>query len=56
MMYTTVKMLVAEFKPGRQSREDYACPGRYVTVALQEMVNKVHIIMTDRRVTVINKR
>ena len=28
------------FKPGRQSREDYACHGRYVTVALQEMVKK----------------
>ena len=50
--YATVKRWVAEFKRGRQSLEDDSHPGRPVTVATQEMVNKVHdIVMTDRRVT-----
>ena len=43
---------MAEFKRGRQSLEDDPRPGRPVTVATPEMVNKVHdIVMTDRRVT-----
>ena len=47
--YATVKRLVAEFKCGRQSLEDDPRPGRPVTVATPELVNKVHdIIMTDR--------
>ena len=50
--YATVKRWVAEFKRGRQSLEDDPRPGRPVTVATPEMVNKVHdIVMTDRRVT-----
>ena len=50
--YATVKRWVAEFKCGRQSLEDDPHPGRPVTVATPEMVNKVHdIVMTDRRVT-----
>ena len=45
-------MWVVEFKRGRQSLEDDPRPGRPVTVATPEMVNKVHdIVMTDRRVT-----
>ena len=52
--YATVKRWVAEFKRGRQSLEDDPRPGRPVTVATPEMVNKVHdIVMTDRRVTVL---
>ena len=47
-----MKRWVAEFKRGRQSLEDDPRPGRPVTVATPEMVNKVHdIVMTDRRVT-----
>ena len=50
--YATVKRWVAEFKGSRQSLEDDPRPGRPVTVATPEMVNKVHdIVMTDRRVT-----
>ena len=50
--YATVKRWVVEFKRSRQSVEDDTCPGRPVTVAMPEMVNKVHdIVMTDRRVT-----
>ena len=50
--YVTVKRWVAEFKHGRQSLEDDPRPGKPVTVATPEMVNKVHdIVMTDRRVT-----
>ena len=50
--YATVKRWVAEFKRSRQSLEDDPRPGRPVTVATPEMVNKVHdIVMTDRRVT-----
>ena len=50
--YATVKRWVVEFKRGRQSLEDDPHPGRPVTVATSEMVNKVHdIVMTDRRVT-----
>ena len=50
--YATVKRWVAEFKRGRQSLENDPRPGRDVTVATPEMVNKVHdIVMTDRRVT-----
>ena len=50
--YATVKRWVAEFKRGRQSLEDDPRPGRPVTVATPEMLNKVHdIVMTDRRVT-----
>ena len=50
--YATVKRWVGEFKRGRQSLEDDVRPGRPVTVATPEMVNKVHdIVMTDRRVT-----
>ena len=50
--YATVKRYVVEFKHGRQSLEDDPRPGRPVTVATPEMVNKVHdIVMTDRRVT-----
>ena len=50
--YAIVKMWVAEFNCGRQSLEDDARPGRPVTVATPEMVNKVHgIIMADIRVT-----
>ena len=50
--YATVKRWVAEFKRGRQSLEDDPRPGRPVTVATPEMVNKIHdIVMTDRRVT-----
>ena len=46
--YATVKRWVAEFKIGRQSLEDDR-PGRPVTVATPEVVNKVHdIVMTDR--------
>ena len=49
--YATVKRWVAEFKHGRQSPEDDPRPGKSVTVATPEMVNKVHdIVMTDRRV------
>ena len=51
-LYATVKRWVAEFKRGRQSLEDGPRPGRPVTVAMPEMVNKVHdIVMTDRRGT-----
>ena len=47
--YATVKRWVAEFKRGRQSLEDDPRPGRRVTVATPEIVNKVHdIVMTDR--------
>ena len=47
-----MKRWVAEFKRGRQSLEDDPRPGRTVTVATPEMVNKVHdIVTTDRRVT-----
>ena len=50
--YATVKRWMAEFKRGRQSLEDDPRPGRPVTVATPEMVNKVHdIVTTDRRVT-----
>ena len=50
--YAKVKRWVAEFKGSRQSLEDDPRPGRPVTVATPEMVNKVHyIVMTDRRVT-----
>ena len=50
--YATVKRWVVEFKHSRQNLEDDPCPGRPVTVAMPEMVNKVHdIVMTDRRVT-----
>ena len=50
--YATVKRWVVEFKCGRQSLEDDPRPGRLVTVATPEMVNKVHdIVMTDRRFT-----
>ena len=50
--YATVKRWVAEFKCDRQSLDDDPRPGRPVTVATSEMVNKVHdIVMTDRRVT-----
>ena len=50
--YATMKRWVAEFKRGRQNLEDDPHPGRPVTVATPEMVNKVHdIVMTDRRVT-----
>ena len=50
--YATVKRWVAEFKRGRQSLEDDPRPGKPVTVATPEMVNKVHdIVMTDRQVT-----
>ena len=50
--YATVKRWVAELKRGRQSLEDDPHPGRPVTVATPEMVNKVHdIVMTDRQVT-----
>ena len=50
--YATVKRWVAEFKRGKQSLEDDPHPGRPVTVATPERVNKVHdIAMTDRRVT-----
>ena len=47
--YATVKRWLAEFKRGRQSLEDDPRPGRPVTVATPETVNKVHdIVMTDR--------
>ena len=50
--YATVKSWVAEFKSSRQSLVDDPHPGRPVTVATPEMVNKVYdIVMTDRRVT-----
>ena len=50
--YATVKRWVAEFPRSRQNLEDDPRPGRPVTVATPEMVNKVHeIVMTDRRVT-----
>ncbi|XP_013380694.1 putative uncharacterized protein FLJ37770 [Lingula anatina] len=50
--YATVKRWVAKFKQGKESIEDDAHPGRPVTVATPEMVNKVYdIVMTDRRVT-----
>ena len=50
--YATVKRWVVEFKCGRQSLEDDPRPGRPVTVAMPEMVNKVDVIITtDRRVT-----
>ena len=50
--YATVKRWVAEFKRGRQRLENEPRPGRPVTVAKPEMVNKVHdIVMTDRQVT-----
>ena len=50
--YATVKRWVAEFKHGRQSLEDDPRPGRPVTIATPEIVNKIHdIVMTDRRVT-----
>ena len=50
--HATVKRWVAEFKRGRHSLKDDPRPGRPVTVATPEMVNKVHdIVMTDRRVT-----
>ena len=50
--YATVKRWVAEFKCGRQSLEDDPRPGRPVSVAMPEMVNKVHdTVMTDRPVT-----
>ena len=50
--YATVIRWVEEFKRGRQSLEDDLRPGRPVTVATPEMVNKFHdIVMTDRRVT-----
>ena len=40
LSYATVKRWVAEFKRGRQSLEDDPCPGRPVTVATPEMVNR----------------
>ena len=47
-----MKRWVAEFKRGRQSLEDDPRPGRPVTFATPEMVNKVHgNVMTHRRVT-----
>ena len=50
--YVTVKRWVAEFKRSRQSLEDDPRPGRPVTIAMPEMVNKDHgIVMTDRQVT-----
>ena len=45
-------MWLAEFKRRRQSLEDCAGPVRPVTVATQEIINRIHgVIMADRRVT-----
>ena len=43
---------MGEFKSSRHSLEDDTRPGRHVTVATPETVNKVHDIgLADRRVT-----